>query len=99
MRLQECASGKTLVLLKAHRRKDGTVTGLDRFVFGFHDDALPLVKGRCYRVTATYDNPTGRTIVDGGMGSIGGPVQVDDPKDWPRLDRSDPSITLDLATL
>ena len=99
MRLVECGSGKTLVELKAHRRADGTVTGLDRFVFGFHEDALFLEKGRCYRVIATYDNPTGRTIVDGGMGSIGGPVIVDDPQDWPKLERGAPAIVLDVATL
>ena len=44
-----------------------------------------LRSDRTYRVTAVYDNPTGDTIPNGGMGTIGGAIVVDDP--WPEVDR------------
>jgi hypothetical protein len=97
--LVDCASGKTLVLLHPHRRKDGTVTGLSRFVFGFNDDALRLERGHCYRVVVVYDNPTGRTIAAGGMGYLGGPLQVDDMAGWPAIEPVREKIAIDLRTM
>ena len=95
VRLSECASGRVLATLRAHRRADGTVSGLERFVFGFRDYGLALVRGVCYRVTAVYDNPTGRIIRDGGMAAIAGPLLIEDARDWPVLDPRDPLLISD----
>lgn len=43
-----------------------------------------LEKGRSYRLTAVYDNPTGETIVGGGMATLGGIIVPDEP--WPEVD-------------
>jgi hypothetical protein len=99
LRLIDCRSGKTLVLLKARRDREGHMLAVDRFIYGYNDDALRLERGHRYRIEAEYDNPTGKVIAEGGMGSLGGPLEVEDPGDWPALDRSDPQLVLDLGNL
>lgn len=47
-----------------------------------------------YRATVTYDNPTGQTIPDGGMGLIGG-LFVPAVTEWPAADASNPLYALD----
>lgn len=47
-----------------------------------------------YRVTVTYDNPTGDTIPEGGMGVIGG-LFIPAVRAWPAVDPSDPLYALD----
>lgn len=48
-----------------------------------------------YRLTVEYDNPTGRTIPDGGMGSIGGIVVPMDGERWPAVDTTSELYRLD----
>ena len=48
-----------------------------------------------YRVTVTYDNRTGETLVGGGMGVIGGVFMPSDGGMWPRADMTDPLYALD----
>ncbi len=72
---------------------------MDRFVFGFHEDALRLERGRRYRLIAVYDNPTGRVLREGGMGKIAGPLELEGAAEWPALDASDPLIRLDRETM
>jgi hypothetical protein len=95
LRLVDCKSGKVIVLLKGRRDAAGHLLSVERFIYGFNEDALPLERGRRYRIEVEYDNPTGRVLVDGGMGSLGGPLVVEDPRDWPVLDPSDPQIIRD----
>lgn len=47
---------------------------------------IPVQPDHVYRLTAVYDNPTGATIVDGGMGAVGGVIHPTGP--WPSIDRS-----------
>ena len=44
-----------------------------------------LQKDRTYRLAAVYDNPTGVTIVDGGMATLAGVIVAEEP--WPEVDR------------
>ena len=99
LRLVDCKSGKVLVLLKGRRDAAGHLLSVDRFIYGFNEDALRLERGRCYRIEVEYDNPTGHVVVDGGMGSLGGAIEVEDPLDWPALDRKDPRIIRDEDSL
>lgn len=48
-----------------------------------------------YRLTVVYDNPTGKPIVDGGMGALGGVFAPNEEGDWPRVDRQNPDYILD----
>lgn len=97
--LQDAESGKTLVTLKAKRDARGHVEHVGRFIFGFNTEALHVEAGHRYRLVATYDNPTGKVIPDGGMGHINGLFVPDDYAQWPKLDPNDPSIRKDIAGL
>jgi hypothetical protein len=45
--------------------------------------------GHTYQVTVVYDNPTGHTILYGGMGSVAGLIVPDRGASWPVLDPRD----------
>jgi hypothetical protein len=49
-----------------------------------------------YRVTVTYDNPTGQTLPDGGMGVVGGLFIPSGGRPWPLADTSDELYRMDL---
>ena len=55
-----------------------------------------VVPDHTYRVTVEYDNETGETIPQGGMGVIGGLMVPENPDAWPAADVTD---TLYLADL
>jgi len=47
-----------------------------------------------YRLTVVYDNPTGATVVDGGMGALGGVFKP--AVAWPSIDPNDKDYKLDV---
>ena len=49
-----------------------------------------------YRFTAIYDNPTGATIPDGGMGALGGVVLISNKTPWPHIDPQNADYKLDV---
>jgi len=49
-----------------------------------------------YRVRVIYDNPTGHTISNGGMGVVGGLFRPDRKAQWPATDPSDSLYQKDL---
>ncbi len=56
-----------------------------------------VVPSHLYRVTAFYDNPTGRTIPEGAMGTFGGILVLSRGSVWPAVNRSDPEYRKDVA--
>ena len=59
----------------------------------------PIAAGQRFRLTALYDNPGGRAVSSGGMGTLGGAFKPDDMAVSPRLDPKDPETARDLAYL
>jgi hypothetical protein len=57
---------------------------------------IKLEPDHVYRLTAEYDNPTGRVLVDGGMGAIGGVVMPVSGNIWPNVVRSDSAYRHDV---
>jgi len=57
---------------------------------------VKVVPDHTYRVTVTYDNPTGRTIPEGGMGVVGGLFLPSGDASWPAADPADELYRLDL---
>ena len=57
---------------------------------------IPVHTNHVYRVTAVYDNPTGRAIPLGGMGALGGVFMPSNVDSWPKVDRTAPDYVLDL---
>jgi hypothetical protein len=99
VRFEDAVSGKVLVRLKSDRNAKGEISKVGRFIWGFHEEALPIEANHKYRVVAEYENPTGKTIPQGGMGHINGVFSPDDIAQWPKLDPSNPEVKLDIATL
>ncbi|MGV3708074.1 MAG: hypothetical protein ACO1Q7_04475 [Gemmatimonas sp.] len=52
-----------------------------------------------YRLTVVYENPTGATIKDGGMGALGGVVMVGKNTPWPAVDPNHPEFKRDLRAM
>ncbi len=98
IRLEDVATGKVLVLLKAHNSADGRITGVDRTKFLTKRNGLHLEAGRRYRIVAVYDNPT-CAVVHGSMGLVGGPFLPDDTSAWPAIDPRDATLAADIREL
>lgn len=103
LRLEEVATGRVITTLKAERDGRGRVTGVQQRIyrrfFKLFDARIPLKAGVRYRVVGVYDNPTDRTIPDGGMAHIVGLFVPDDPDRWPSLDPSSEAYRKDVAAL
>jgi len=99
VRFEDAVTGKVLVRLKSDRNDKGEISKVGRFIWGFHEEALPIEANHKYRVVAEYDNTTGKTIPQGGMGHINGVFSPDNIADWPALDLSNPLIQRDIAAL
>ena len=56
-----------------------------------------VVPAHRYRLTAVYENPTGRHIRDGGMGAVAGLFVPDHGAVWPAVDTRDSLYQQDLA--
>src|SRR2546425_444614 len=69
---------------------------LTRF-YNWHRLGLHIVPTHRYRLTAVYENPTGRLIPDGGMGAVAGLFIPDRGAVWPAVDTSDVLYRTDQA--
>src|SRR5438445_303465 len=58
---------------------------------------LHVIPAHRYRLTAVYENPTGRHIRDGGMGAVAGLFVPDHGAVWPAVDTRDSLYQQDLA--
>jgi len=56
--------------------------------YNWHSLGLHITPEHRYRVTVTYDNPTGRAIPEGGMGTVAGLFIPDRGVAWPHVDRT-----------
>ena len=65
-------------------------------LYNWHRLGVHIVPAHRYRVTAVYQNPTGRPIADGGMGAVGGLFVPDHGTRWPGVDPSDTLYQRDL---
>jgi hypothetical protein len=99
MRFEDAETGKVLVRLKSDRDKNGEISKVGRFIWGFHEEALPIEAHHKYRVVAEYENPTGKTIPQGGMGHINGVFSPDNMAEWPVLDLANTDVQRDIQTL
>ena len=99
VRFEDAVTGKVLVRLKSDRDQNGEISKVGRFIWGFHEEALPIEAHHLYRVVAEYDNPTGKNIPAGGMGHINGVFSPNDMSEWPVLDLANADIKRDIETL
>lgn len=93
--LEDVTEKKVIWQGKPEFDKDGNVVSMAKDYFLWRL-GIPLKADHTYRLTATYDNPTGRTLPGGGMGALGGIIVPADGKPWPRVNRNDPEYLLDV---
>jgi hypothetical protein len=99
VRFEDAETGKVLVRLKSDRDDNGEISKVGRFIWGFHEEALPIEAHHKYRVVAEYDNPTGKILPQGGMGHINGVFSPNDMAAWPVLDLANADIKRDIDAL
>lgn len=95
LRLENVTEGKVLFEAAPELDTDGNVVGMPKQYFMWKL-GIPLRADHTYRLTAIYDNPTGRAIPGGGMGALGGVLLPDDGQAWPSVDRRHPEYRHDV---
>ncbi len=98
LRFEDVTAGKLLWEAAPELDDDGNVIGMPTRLFVARL-GVPLRKDHVYRLTAVYDNPTGETIPDGAMGTLGGVVIPTRNEVWPGVDRQHPDYLLDWELL
>jgi len=63
---------------------------------GWHGVGVHILPTHRYRITATYENPTGHVLPDGGMGAVGGLFVPDRGARWPVVDTTNAVYQQDL---
>jgi len=87
LRFEDVSTGKVIWEARPKTDDQGEVLGMPlRYFLPF---GVGLVPDHLYRLTAEYDNPTGKVLVDGGMGALGGIVIPASGSSWPRVARDD----------
>ncbi len=99
VKLIDVKSGKELTRVTAERDSAGKVLGVSRKLFGVSGDGLKLKANHRYRVVGVYDNPTGALRRLAAMAHMVGLFVPDDMSKWPAVDKADPTMRRDLASL
>ncbi len=95
LRLEDVTENKVLFESEPELDEDGNVVGMPQKFF-FWRLGSPIKASNTYRLTAIYDNPTGETLIGGGMGALGGIFVPSDPDAWPPVNRHDPEYQHDV---
>ena len=95
IKLEDLTEGKVVFESSPELDENGNVIGMPK-KFYIWKLGIPLRADRTYRLTAIYDNPTGQTLVGGGMGALGGVLMPDDEDPWPGVEKTHPDYQHDL---
>jgi hypothetical protein len=95
LRLEDLSTGRVLARVRAERRPDGTVLGVNHGLYGVLGRGPHLVAGHQYRLVAVYQGSPADSI-RGAMGVMGGIFAPDHYRRWPAIDRHDPDYLIDL---
>lgn len=97
--LDDVETGRRVFTVATVRDEHGTVLRIPQVIYGAAGRGRELFEGRRYRLTAYYDNPTGRTLPEGAMGEM---VLLFAPHDQSyhlAVDPKVPEIAVDLEGL
>jgi hypothetical protein len=87
---------RNVATLRTTRDSTGRLLGIEQKLPGIRGNGIPLQAGKTYRVTGSYENPTGRLLVKGAMIHIILLYAVTDMRQWPKVDADDPGWRLDM---
>lgn len=93
------AATKDLISLRTVLDKQGALLKVDRAMPGAMGDGTRITPGKTYRLTGTYQNPTGKPIAKGAMVHMVVLYAPDRMEDWPKIEPNDPGYRRDLARL
>jgi hypothetical protein len=93
LELRDVTTGKVLYEIEPKIGPDGEIEEVPVHRYRGRGIGLLIHPDHLYRVTVEYDNPTGETIPDGGMGSIAGAMIP--LGEWPLADPTDPLFIAD----
>ena len=93
----DVTNGEVLWHVVPKRDSTGHVLDLPITMFyNWHRLGLHITPDHRYRLTASYDNPTGHVIPAGGMGVLGGMFIPDHPDRWPVVDPTNDAYVQDM---
>lgn len=95
LRLEDRTEGKVLWEGEPTLDSAGRVVGMAQTNLAWKL-GIRMRPDHVYRLTAIYDNPTGATIPDGGMGALGGAFLPSGDTPWPKIDRAAPDYVKDI---
>lgn len=95
LRFEDVTAGKVLWEAKPIRNERGELVGVPVGHF-WKGLGIPITPEHTYRVTVIYENPTGDTLYEGGMGVIGGVFLPKRAEAWPDPNSDDPVYVADL---
>lgn len=97
LELRDVTAGKVLWYATPVRDSAGHVLSMPIAWFHtWHGVGIHIEPTHVYRITATYDNPTGHLLPDGGMGALGGLFIPDRGVGWPVVDTTNAVYQQDL---
>ena len=99
--LQEVTSSgvRTVSRLRTVTDSTGRLSSVEQKLPGIRGPGIPLRRGATYRITGSYNNTTGAPLPEGGMLHIILLFAIDDPRQWPALDKDDPDYRRDIDWL
>lgn len=95
LRFEDVTAGKVIWDARPLLGAGGEVVGMPTGKFWWAG-GVRMDPAHVYRLTAFYDNPTGRTIPGGAMGSIGGVLVPTGGTVWPAVNPTDPEYRKDV---
>jgi hypothetical protein len=96
LKFTDVTTGTVIWDAKPDTDKTGEITAFPRKLF-LWTLGVRLHPDHVYRVTAYYNNPTGKVIPDGAMGTLGGVMIPDHSVEWPKIDRASAEYKQDLV--
>jgi hypothetical protein len=98
---QEVTAGgsRSIFRLGTKLTSEGHLLSVDRITPGAAGDGIKLATDHKYRMIATYNNRTGKTLVNGAMANLVLLFSPDHLEAWPALSASDPEYRRDLRYL
>lgn len=95
--LADVTTGKVLWHAVPVRDSVGHVLAMPiAWLYSWHGVGIHISPTHRYRITATYENPTGHLLPDGGMGAVAGVFLPDRGVQWPVVDTTNAVYQQDL---
>ena len=93
------AKARTVLHLSTKLDPQGELVSVERILPGITGDGIKLQEGRTYRLTGSYNNPTGKMLSGGAMIHLAMLYIPDNLAEWPMVLASDPEYRKDIARL